>query len=70
MFVLACPHAGIVPLFVSRAAEDPLSTSGHDWVGKPINTAVAWVMRLYAVMLYIIIKDRSVYQPTNTANRT
>ena len=68
MFVLACPHVGIVPLFVLRAAEDPLSTSGHDWVGKPINTAVARVMRL--CYTYIIIKDRSVDQPTNTANRT
>ena len=27
---------GIEPLFVFWAAEDPLSTSGHDWVGKPI----------------------------------
>ena len=27
---------GFVPLFVFWAAEDPLSTSGHDWVGKPI----------------------------------
>ena len=27
---------GFVPLFVFWAAEDPLSTSGHDWVAKPI----------------------------------
>ena len=42
-------RSGSAPLFAFWAAEDPLSTSGHDWIGKP-NThsscpgdAVTWV---------------------------
>ena len=34
LWLSAC--VGFVPLFAFWAAEDPLSTSGHDWVGRPI----------------------------------